>query len=554
MSATVPDRNIVILVADDIPDNVELLRYDLEDLGYSVLSASSGSQAIELARRYVPDLMVLDVNMPDITGIEICKIAITDMVLKDIPIMLLSAEKSDDIIAAGLEAGAHDYIPKPYDLSVLAARVKATLRSKTKVDRLRVDNITLRDEMQRNAHLVDQLVVAKANLEQRAYYDELTGLPNRTLSYERLKHTLSSARRGQNLAAVAFVDLDGFKAVNDARGHQAGDIVLQTVARRLVDALREVDTVARIGGDEFIVILGGIDCSASAVRICKKLLAEINLPIEILEGEARVGASIGVALFPEHGESSEELVKNADIAMYDAKSYGKNTVRFYREKQSASRSGASSSMTKYLRQASHDRDFWLAYQPIIDISTGDVVTAEALIRWKHPERGPCSPKEFIPVLEETGLICSVGQWVIEKALEQLEAWSDLPSRPRSMSVNISPRQLRAANAQEAILDSFSNSLLGPEVLTLEVTEGLLVDENIVRVLEALRAEGIKIAMDDFGTGYSSLSRIEQLPLDTLKIDQSFIMKVNSDSRVAAIVETIIGLGTSLGFDRRCRGS
>ena len=389
---------------------------------------------------------------------------------------------------------------------------------------------------------------SEARLAYLAQFDPLTGLPNRTLLADRFNLMIVHARRRAAPLGVLFIDLDDFKMVNDTQGHAAGDELLKETARRLQAAVRDGDTVARISGDEFAVILSDLARPDDAALVAQKILERLALPFHVRGQEAMITASIGVATFPADGDNAEALLGAADAAMYRAKQSGRNAFQFFTADINQ-RTRARATLGTELRRALERREFTLHYQPKIDLSSGRPCGAEALLRWDHPERGRIAPVEFIPVLEETGLIVPVGEWVLRKACEDLKTWQQrgLPAMP--VAVNLSARQFRQHDLDERIRAIVAQSGVDPALVELEITESQLMHDpdHAVRVLERLGDAGLRIAIDDFGTGYSSLSYLTRFPLASLKIDRSFVADVLNDEADATIVRTIVDMAHTLGF-------
>jgi diguanylate cyclase (GGDEF)-like protein/PAS domain S-box-containing protein len=400
---------------------------------------------------------------------------------------------------------------------------------------------------------ISQRKAAENEIRHLAFYDSLTGLPNRQLLLDRLQHALAVCSRSRSTGALLFIDLDNFKTLNDTLGHEQGDQLLRQVSSRLVASVRNSDTVARLGGDEFVVMaedLGPNAHEAAGQARCmgEQLLAALNLPY-LLNGSAHFSSpSIGITLFSDQDADVGEQLKRADLAMYQAKAAGRNTLRFFdpdMQTAIATRAALEADMRHGLERA----EFLLHYQPQVD-ANGDPTGAEALVRWRHPRRGLVSPAEFIPLAEETGLILPLGQWVLESACTRLAAWGARPETAGlSMAVNVSARQFRHPEFVRQVLAVLERTGANPRRLKLELTEGLLIDnveETVARMI-ALKAQGVGFALDDFGTGYSSLAYLKRLPLDQLKIDQSFVRDVLAGGNDATIARTIITLGQSLGL-------
>jgi diguanylate cyclase (GGDEF)-like protein/PAS domain S-box-containing protein len=400
---------------------------------------------------------------------------------------------------------------------------------------------------------ITQRKAAEHEIQRLAFYDALTRLPNRLLLLERLQHALAISARSGKMGALLFIDLDNFKTLNDTLGHDKGDLLLKQVALRLTACVRESDTVARLGGDEFVILLedlsvNGQEAAAQAKSIGEKILATVNQPYQLAEYERHSTPSIGATLFSGQSSSVDDLLKRADLAMYQAKAAGRNAIRFFDPEMQAVVT-ASAALEADLRHGLQQHEFILHYQPQLD-DDNRVVGVEALVRWQQPQRGLVSPAEFIPVAEETGLILALGQWVLETACFQLAAWSACPATASlNMAVNVSARQFRDPDFVKQVLAVLDRTGANPQQLKLELTESLLVDnvEDTIAKMTALKAKGVGFSLDDFGTGYSSLTYLKRLPLDQLKIDQSFVRDVMTDPNDAVIVRTIIALGRSLGL-------
>ncbi|MBW3664621.1 MAG: EAL domain-containing protein [Actinobacteria bacterium] len=406
-----------------------------------------------------------------------------------------------------------------------------------------------------NTRDVSDRKVLEERLEYRAFHDTLTGLPNRALFRDRVAHTVARASRSKNPFSVMFLDLDGFKVVNDTLGHAAGDELLVEVAKVIQATIRESDTPARLGGDEFAILLEEVRDDASAARVATRLLEALRRPITLQGKEVRIDASIGIAFSPEAADA-EELLRNADIAMYMAKHTGKGDYEIFEPQMHVS-VVQRLELEADLQHAVEDDQFELFYQPIVVLETAKVVGVEALIRWHHPERGMVPPGEFIPVAEESGLIIPLSRWVFEQATSQLKAWQEaFPSHPPLyISVNVSARHVAAGCLVEDVSAALDAAGLPAESLTLEITEGALLQDTqaTMEVFTQLRQLGVRIAIDDFGTGYSSLSYLQNFPIDVLKIDRSFIDGMSKGTQSPALVRAIIELGRSLHLETVAEG-
>ncbi|WP_029029412.1 EAL domain-containing response regulator [Salinarimonas rosea] len=395
---------------------------------------------------------------------------------------------------------------------------------------------------------------AESHLVHLAHHDALTGLANRTLLQDRMRREIARARRGDRFFALHLVDLDRFKSVNDALGHHRGDELLRTVAERLRHIVRDTDTVARLGGDEYAVLQTDVRNADEARDFARRLIAAIGNPFRIAGEDIVVGASLGVVLYPGDGEDTDDLIKNADIAMYRAKAEERNALRFFSaDMVTAAREGIT--LETDLRRAIANREFELHYQPQIDLRTGRIVGAEALVRWRHPKRGLVRPLDFLPFAEETGIIIPINEWVMREACREAKSWQTMGLPRLRVGVNLSPIQFRKLAMRDLVLDVLSESTLDPELLDLEITETILMQnaEAVAAELSELRKLGVTFSIDDFGTGYSSLAYVKKFPVDRLKIDQGFVRNMKNDPNDAAIVRAIVNLGHSLGIETIAEG-
>lgn len=408
--------------------------------------------------------------------------------------------------------------------------------------------------IQCNIRDISHRKAAKAEIIRLAFYDMLTGLPNRRLLLDRLNQALSICIRNEIKGALLFIDLDNFKALNDTYGHDLGDLMLRQVAERLESCVRDGDTVARLGGDEFVVMLEGLGeesegAAARSKMVGDKIIGILNQPYMLGSQKYHASASIGVTLFGEHGDHSGELLKQADIAMYQAKSAGRNNLRFFDpDLQAAIKARAT--LDAAMRQGIEEDQFLLHYQPQVD-RDGHLTGAETLLRWQLPERGLVSPIEFIPLAEETGLILPLGNWVLQTACRQLVAWASQKETVHlTLAVNVSARQFHQPDFVSRVLAAVTQAGADPAKLKLELTESILIEnvDNVIVKMTALIAHGISFSLDDFGTGYSSLLYLKRLPLSQLKIDQSFVRDLLTDENDSRIAQIIIALGKSFGLN------
>ena len=418
-------------------------------------------------------------------------------------------------------------------------------------------SLTIAARRDRHGHqLTDVSIVedisARKSAEERVQYlathDGLTGLPNRALFGELLNLAISTARRYKRQFAVLFIDLDRFKIINDSLGHEAGDVMLREIALRLRDCLRASDVVARLGGDEFVVLLSEVNDHAQAAAVARNILAATMRPVMILGQECRVTASIGICLHPVDGQDDQAVLKNADMAMYLAKEEGKNNFQIYSAAIHTHAAGRLALETN-LRRALELEQFTLHYQAMVDFKTGAITGVEALLRWNNPELGAVSPTQFIPVAEDMGLIVPIGKWVLREACAQNVEWQRQGLPPVRLSVNLSMRQLDDPDLVAEIEAVLKETGLLPDLLELEVTESAIMHnaERTVRVLAAIKELGVRLAIDDFGTGYSSLAQLRRFPIDTLKVDRSFVREIPDNAGDRAIAEAIIAMGKTLSL-------
>lgn len=402
-------------------------------------------------------------------------------------------------------------------------------------------------------HDVTERKQMEDTIRQMAYYDSLTGLPNRNLMNDRLAVVLAHATRDQEQVAIMFLDLDNFKAINDSLGHETGDRLLQQAAKRIKNSLRQADTVARMGGDEFIVLAPGLRHSDDAGKLAEKLIDLMSQPFKIGDNELYIGCSIGISVFPSDGTEIKTLLKNADLAMYRAKEIGKNTFKMFTASMN-SQAMERLFLEKNLRKALDKNEFELHYQPKFNLKTDRISGIEALLRWTSPELGKVSPTQFIPVAEETRLIIPIGQWVLDTACNQAKAWKEQGLPPVPISINLSVVQFNHPLLVSDIKKVLDQTGIEPKFLELEVTESILMKDTALAVstLKKLIALGIKISIDNFGTGFSSLNYLKDLPIDFLKIDQTFI-KDFAEPTSAAITKTIVTLAQSLGMKTVAEG-
>jgi diguanylate cyclase (GGDEF)-like protein len=637
----------VVLVADDDPVMRLLMLEMLGQVGLDAIEAEDGEQAIASFRSMTPDLILLDVDMPNMDGFAACRAIRRLETGAAVPIIMVTGGDDIEAVTSAYEAGATDFVSKPINWPILGHRVLYVLRASDAIVRLRIADahnravlaaipdtffrlnkegyyldyeqghdssdafplencvgrhITevfpkdiaerLLDQMDSvldtqhlrsveyelvrfgavrhfEARLVttgaDQVLGLVRDISERkrteeqirrlAYCDSLTGIPNRQAFLETLERELHRSRVGNRKFAVLFMDLDAFKRVNDTLGHDVGDHLLKMVSERLRETTRPSDLVARgdqshnlarLGGDEFTILIPDLELVENALNVAQRVKDAMRRPFLIEANEIFVTASIGISLYPEDGDDCNSLLKYADTAMYHAKNCGKNNAKLY----SSSLTMQIMSHVKLevgLRRALRNNELYLLYQPQIDVRSAELVGVEALVRWRHPERGIVSPTEFIPLAEETGLIVPIGEWVLRTACAQAMAWQKLTRRSLRMAVNLSAKQFKDENLAQIVMSALHDTGLDPKMLELELTEGTLMDDAraTMATLEQLRAIGVHLSIDDFGTGYSSMNYLKRFDVRALKIDKSFISGLPQDSENAAITRAIIAMAHGL---------
>ena len=523
-----------VLIAEDDPISRRVLQSTLLKWGYEVEVACDGHEAMEALRREdAPRLAVLDWMMPGVDGPRICQWLRERQEGPYVYTILLTGRSERDDLVAGLGAGADDYVVKPFDPHELSVRLRAGKRV---------------------LDLQAELIAAREAVRVQAVRDPLTGLPNRLLFADRLSNRLAQAARTGGRIAVMFLDLDHFKIINDSLGHNVGDHLLQDVAQRLSAALRDSDTLARMGGDEFTVILGEVCDTDDPAVVATRMLSVISEPFVMDGRELYVTGSIGISVYPQDGTDAETLVRNADAAMYRAKEHGRNAFRMFTEDLNAL-AMERVSIESTLRRALGRDELVLHYQMRVDLNTGLAPGVEALIRWQHPEMGLLYPASFIPMAEDTGLIEPITEWVLAEACAQNKAWQDSGFLRMDVGVNVSPRLLHRADLVHAVDDALSRSGLDPRYLNLELTEtGVMQNpDRAIAVLGDLKRMGVHICIDDFGTGYSSLAHLKRLPIDALKIDASFVRQITSNRDDASIATAIVAMAHSMGLKVTAEG-
>ncbi|WP_348539904.1 MULTISPECIES: EAL domain-containing protein [Spirulina sp. CCY15215] len=542
-----------ILIVDDTPENLRLLSAMLSQEGYKVRQAINGTIALNAVRRLAPDLILLDIMMPELNGYEVCQALKADAKTEHIPIIFLSA--LDDIFdkVKAFSVGGIDFINKPFQIQEVLIRVKSQLDLKIAKQNILRLNAELEQRVQKRTQ---ELEMANAQLKKMAMQDALTALPNRVFFMEQLNDLLQALHTGAGQGfALLFLDCDRFKVVNDSLGHPTGDELLICLARHLEDFLKPRDTLARLGGDEFAILVTEIQDIDDAVDMAKAILDSFTQPFKIQGREIFLSASIGIAEATEDYTQPEYLLRDADSAMYRAKALGKSCHYIFHPSLHAEAVSFLQIETD-LRRAIAGEEFVVYYQPIVNLASGTISGFEALLRWQHPQRGLLSPLNFIPIAEETGLIAAIGSYALHQACQQLREWQerDLAARDLAMNVNLSVRQFANQDLIEQIDCILRETHLDATCLKLEITESVIMDnQTALTLLRSLRDRNIQICLDDFGTGYSSLSYLHRFPINALKIDKSFINRWSDSHPSLGLVPVIINIARTMKLDTVAEG-
>jgi len=516
-----------VLLVEDNPGDARLVQELLSETGsqFELFHVVTLTDARQHLMAEGVDCVLLDLSLPDASRLE------APMQLRaaapDVPIVILSGLQDELLAIKAVQEGAQDYLVKG-----------------------RVDGAAIG----RSIRYAAERKSLEMQMAHKAMHDALTGLPNRTLFHDRLKHAVMRAKRHQSMLGVMFIDLDGFKPINDGLGHDVGDLLLKALGRRLQEGLRASDTAARFGGDEFMVLCEDVADEQHVINIAERLQRGIAEPFMIDEHELCVTSSMGIVVSTGHEESADSLIRNADAAMYRAKRQGVSYEMF--DDGMRSRVRARARTESDLHRAIEEREFRLLYQPQVDLRSGRVVGLEALLRWDHPERGVVEPAEFLWLAEETGMITKIGEWALRQSCLHARAWGARNGSPLRVSVNLSARQHRDPDLVDLVERILTETRTDPATLCLEITENVLVNDAdaAAQTLHALKSLGVRLSIDEFGTGHSSLGSLKRFPLDMLKVDRSFVSGLGTDTEDAAIVTAIINLAHSLGLQTVADGA
>ncbi|MEH2042251.1 GGDEF/EAL domain-containing response regulator [Nostoc sp.] len=557
-----------ILIIDDMADNLRVLSSILTREGYNVRKALNWQMALTATQTLLPDLILLDIMMPEVDGYEICQTFKAWELTADIPVIFISA--LDDVFdkVKAFKVGGVDYITKPFEFQEVLVRVQNQLALRSARLEILKLNVELEDRVkQRTGELEKALQKLQQEIDSRqqlqsqlldiALHDSLTGLSNRVLFIRQLENALNRAKQESSYQfAVLFLDCDRFKVINDSLGHPVGDELLIAIAQRLQACIIPVDTLARLGGDEFGILLENITDINIAIQVAERILQQLSLAFQLSRYEVFMNASIGISWGNKDYDRPEYLLRDADTAMYRAKAQGRAKYHVFNPVMHQEAIQLLE-LENDLRRAVERREFLVYYQPIISLATGRISGFEALVRWQHPIRGLVSPIEFIPVAEETGLINAINTWVLQSACHQLSIWQHYPVTPEplTMSVNLSARLFLQPNLVEQIDRIIYENKINPAYLELEITESVIMENTdaIKIILQQLKQRKIKLIMDDFGTGFSSLSYLHSFPLNALKIDKSFVKRMQENKENMGLVPAMIGIANSMGMSAIAEG-
>ena len=551
-----------ILIVDDTADNLRILSSILTRVGYKVRKALNWQMAFTACQTQLPDLILLDIMMPEIDGYEVCERFKANKKTAEIPIIFISA--LDDIFdkVRAFQVGGVDYITKPFEFAEVLIRVQNHLQLRNaQLEILKLNNQLEKRVKQRTLELENTLEKLKIEVNSRqelqskllesALRDALTGLPNRVFFINRLEQALNRAKLESDYNfAVLFLDCDRFKIINDSLGHLVGDELLVAIAKRLQNTITPFDTLARLGGDEFGILLENISNIEMVTRIAERILNSLSQHFNVSRNQVFVNVSIGINWGSANYDKPEYLLRDADTAMYGAKALGRGRFHIF-DPEMHREAIQILELENDLRRAINKQELIVYYQPIISLNSGSIIGLEALVRWQHPTKGLILPTEFISMAEETGLIHAIDTWVLKSACNQLRIWQNHPAVPKPLhiSVNLSAKLFLQTNFLAQIDQIIYETKVNPAFLELEITESVIMEDSVdmKTTLQELRERNIRLSMDDFGTGYSSLSYLHSFPLNTLKIDKSFLNLMQNNRENMGLVPAMIGIAHSMGM-------
>ena len=507
----------IVVLADDDPSIRLMVRHVLESEDYEIVEAEDGLDAIKAVEKQHPALVLLDAVMPGLDGFTTCQ-QLKERGHADVPVIMLTGLDDDASVERAYEVGAIDYITKPIKWAVLKHRVRSIVKS----------------------------VMAERKIQRLEYRDTLTQLPNRLLFVDRLEQAIVRAERHRESIALMVVDIDDFKLVNDSFGHEAGDKLIKAVADLLSRSMRRADTVARLGGDEFAIIIENIDGEDDAISIADNVTTILEHNVRLDDQETFTSASVGIAMFPDDGADAGTLLKNADTAMFRAKEKGRRCFQFYKPEMSVN-AMERLELENSIRLALENNELVIHYQPTVDVHNNEISGVEALLRWQHPEKGIISPDDFLQVAIDSGLIVSIGEWMIKTICHQLRVWKDAGMENQNVSINLAAKQFKDQDLITVFKMAMDEHQIEASELTIEVTEKTLISSEgeIEDTLIKLHDMGMTISIDDFGIGFASLTNLKDLPIDVVKIDAVFIAGVPENEQDVAVVTAIAGLTRGL---------
>ena len=534
MSSVEPGMPTILIIDDDEQIRTLLTRLLSAENDCTAVESAEKAEAVLDEKRF--DLVVSDINMAGISGLELVPRVLERNA--DAVVIMVSGQQTIDYAIEAMRVGAFDYVTKPLDINHIEAAVRRALSH----------HRLLQDKRQYENHLEELVRERTAEIENLAYHDRLTNLPNRILFSDRCAQAISNGQRDGHLAGVIFVSIDRFKGINDTLGHAAGDRLLIEVAERLKACATEAQTIARFEGSEFALLFTKLRDAGHAEQVCLSICNSLKTSFDLEGQEVYVTPSIGINVFPLNGDSGTTVLQNAGAALYQAKKEGGNNYQFYAADMNATALNRLTLETS-LRRAIDNHEFINYYQPVVDLASSKIIGTEALVRWQHPSLGLLPPSEFLPLAEETGLIVDISAVVMRAACIQTRKWQLEGLENMRLAVNISARQFRQKDFIERILQILNETELNPSAMEMELTETSIMEnpESAAKLLNEIRSLGATVAIDDFGTGYSSLSYLKRLPIDTLKLDRSFVSGAPTDANDEALVMAIVTLAHNLGL-------